>query len=274
MDSKKIIKAIQEVLPTDPDSWKILGFFNTKQEILSFGNDSKILGRLFEVIIQPYLKQAAQKLGYTLGESSSQTVYPDFWFITPKNRLIAIDIKSTYRKGKNGKIGFTLGGYGSFLRNNTKNIYRTYSDYDLHLIIGFVYTRTSNPTKGVSTVQAMSTIVPPYKNVQLFVQEKYKIGGQKKGSGNTNNIGTLTTTNINDFIEGNGYFAALGKDAFEDYWRHYPLYTDNAATKKSLYTNLEEYFSWLDRKGSHKKSTELKSIYDKWKLNPRSRKIH
>ncbi|USJ86152.1 type II restriction endonuclease [Lactiplantibacillus pentosus] len=70
------------------------------------------------------------------------------------------------------------------------------------------------------------------------------MAAKKRGSGNTNNIGTLTTTNINDFIEGNGYFAALGKDAFEDYWRHYPLYTDNAATKKSLYTNLEEYF-WV-----------------------------
>ena len=86
-----------------------------------------------------------------------------------------------------------------------------------------------------------NVIEPPFTNVEYFIQEKYKIGGDKPGSGNTENIGTIHSNNINDFKEGKGMFSTLGNAIFEDYWRGFPKYR---ATSKD-YTSLQEY---LDKK--------------------------
>ena len=143
LSPKKVIDTIYQELPTNADAWKVLGFLNQNNNIMAFGSDSKIIGRLFEVVITPYLKKVAKKLNCTLGESTRQTVYPDFWLKQTNGRLIAIDIKSTYRKitkkGEVSKFNFTLGAYSSFLRNGTKNIHDSYANYDFHIIIGFVY---------------------------------------------------------------------------------------------------------------------------------------
>lgn len=264
-----IINEIKSTLPTDQNSWDILGFLNYNHDILAFGSDSKIIGRLFEIIIVPTLKQVAENLGCTLYESEQQTVYPDFWLEKPNGRLVAIDIKSTYRKfnmsGSVKNFNFTLGAFSSFLRNGTKNIARPYSQFDSHIVVGFLYTRNENATTGLSTLEDSNSITPAYEDVEVFVQEKYKIAGFRKGSGNTNNIGTISADSIDAFSNGDSYFADLGNDVFEDYWSHYPLYTDTKETKANLYTNLEEYFKWLEKDPSQiQKSLELQKIYTNW----------
>lgn len=93
------IKTILEKLPQidDKDAWDLLGFVNKNKEVFPFGNDSKIIGRLFEVIVYPYLQAVAEELDYKLFESEKQTVYPDFYFLKPNGKRIALDIKTTYR---------------------------------------------------------------------------------------------------------------------------------------------------------------------------------
>lgn len=93
--TQDVIDAIKKSLPDDQALWSVLGFINPRKQILAFGDDSKIIGRLFEVVVEPYLQQVANELGFELGLSEQQTVYPDFWFIKPDHRLIAVDIKST-----------------------------------------------------------------------------------------------------------------------------------------------------------------------------------
>jgi len=51
------------------------------------------------------------------------------------------------------------------------------------------------------------------------VQEKYKIAGKTPGSGNTTNIGSISSNTIRDFKEGNSGFSS--KHEFDEYWRKY-----------------------------------------------------
>lgn len=277
IDIKLILKTIRDSIKLSGSDWELIGFISRGKKILAFGNDSKILGRLFEVAVKPFLKEAANQLGYEFGESQEQTVYPDFWFKTPNDKLIAIDIKSTYRKYNHHNeikpFNFTLGAYSSFLRNGTKNIYQSYSDYVAHIVIGFLYTRNPNATIKTTNIESINEIIAPYENVEFFVQEKYKIAGQKKGSGNTNNISTIKSSNIVDFQNGKSYFTILGNSIFENYWRNYPLYTDSKEKKASLYNDLPGYFNWLEQSKQSFcgiKVNQLKKLYSKWKSDPKN----
>ncbi|WP_332058404.1 type II restriction endonuclease, partial [Streptococcus canis] len=69
----KIIETITKYLPKDENEWELVGFVNKKKEIYTFGSDSKIIGRLFEVIAFEALNNSAIELGYTLHESDQQT---------------------------------------------------------------------------------------------------------------------------------------------------------------------------------------------------------
>lgn len=204
--------------------------------------------------------------GYILQPSDKQTVYPDFTLMKSKDdtEKIAIDIKTTYRSFlRNGSISrylFTLGSYASFMRNGTKNIMFPYDEYDKHYIIGFVYTRNPNASEGqISDINDLDKLPIPYKDVELFVQEKYRIAGEKRGSSNTENIGSYRTNNMDYLINGEGPFSVLGQEVFEDYWCGYPKYRDTNMN----YTSLNEYFEYQEKQG--REVDEMKQRYTYWK---------
>lgn len=246
------INTVLEKLPNieNKEAWELLGFVNKNGDVFPFGSDSKIIGRLFEVIVYPYLLQVADELGYELHESKQQTVYPDFYFLKPDGKRIALDVKTTYRQfNKKDEIkdfNFTAGSFTSFMRNGTKNIDGNYTDYEKHYILGFLYSRNSNATIESINLQTeeLSSITPAYKEVEYFIQEKYKVAGTSKGSGNTDNIGTFKSKLIKDFQDGNGPFSILGDDLFHIYWKNFPKYKDSKETKESLYNNLETFKEW------------------------------
>lgn len=72
---------------------------------------------------QPILEQIASKSGYILKTPESQTVYPDFVMMKSERskEKIAVDIKTIYIYTDQSTIKFTLGSFGSYMRNNTKN---------------------------------------------------------------------------------------------------------------------------------------------------------
>lgn len=221
-------------------NFNVTGLLLENHNILTLGSDSKLIGRIFELISFGILNDICKENNWRLEETESQTVYPDFTIIMEDGKKIAVDIKTTYRRyKKNGEIrkfGFTLGAFASFLRNNTKNIAYPYDQYVEHYVIGFVYDRIHGNRAG-QIAHIDDVIQPPYKNVEYFIQEKYKIAGDKPGSGNTENIGSILTNNIVDFKNGNGLFSKLGNDVFEDYWRGYPKYR----VKTKQYTTLQQY---------------------------------
>ena len=53
----------------------------------------------------------------------------------------------------------------------------------------------------------------------FFVQQKFKIAGRTPGSGNTTNIGSISSNNIEDFKSGQRGFTS--KSEFEQFWRKY-----------------------------------------------------
>lgn len=264
-----MIETILEFLPSEEKEWELVGFVNKDKQIYTFGNDSKIIGRLFEVIVTEALSKTADKLGYTLHEAAEQTVYPDFYFLKPNGKRIAIDVKTTYRKfdkkGNVKKFGFTGGSFTSYMRNGTKNIEGDYSDYEKHYILGVLYSREETPTIGKKELSDLQDIVPAYKNPEVFVQEKFRICGDKKGSGNTDNIGTIKSKKIDAFAFGAGPFAFMGAEVFDDYWTNHPKYKDSDVVKDSLYFDIPSYIQWLKHsKNQADLALDYQLKYDKY----------
>lgn len=222
------------------------GIIDSNDRIHTLGTDSKIIGRIFEMLAQPILEELANEHGLILRTPKSQTVYPDFIMMKDEKSTekIAIDIKTTYVETNHSKIKFTLGSYGSYMRNNTKNIEYKYTDYVKHYVIGFVYKRNDKAQESrVYDYVDRHRIEFPYYDVKYFIQEKYKIAGDKPGSGNTENIGSFQTARFSDFIEGVGPFSELGPDVFDLYWKYYPKY--RSAVKE--YTSLTEFLEWVTK---------------------------
>lgn len=220
------------------------GILDSNNQIHTLGTDSKIIGRIFEMFTQPVLEQIAEENGYMLKTPKSQTAYPDFIMMKSEQSTekIAIDVKTTYITSDQSRIKFTLGSYGSYMRNNRKNIEYRYTDYIKHYVIGFVYRRNDAAQESrLYPYEKRSEIAFPYHDVKFFIQEKYKIAGDKPGSGNTENIGSFPTTRISDLTDGNGPFNALGQDVFDIYWKYYPKFR----SQDRAYTSLEEFLNWL-----------------------------
>lgn len=259
------IKLLYNELEKDNINWEVKGIIDSNKRVFTLGSDSKLIGRIFELLTTIVLENIADKTGYKLVASVSQTVYPDFNLVNDKtNDKIAIDIKTTYRRrnrrGELANIGFTLGSFGSFLRNNTKNIQYPYSEYSKHYVIGFIYDRVECATEGnIVDINKLDKVIAPYSNVEFFVQEKYRIAGDKPGSGNTENIGSFKTNKSSLIKQGLGPFSFLGNEVFEHYWRNYPKYREN----EKNYTCLEEYFDWLDKNKSN--TDKIRANYNKWK---------
>jgi len=68
----------------------------------------------------------------------------------------------------------------------------------------------------------------------------------RPGSGNTKNIGSVT--NIADLVSGNGPFAHLGEEVYDDYWMYY-LTRDMAQALgvQRPYANLKSYAEYKQR---------------------------
>ena len=187
------------LLEEETFDFNILGFVSESGKIYKLKTDTKVLSALFEILSEEFVEKLAE--GYEVIQPDKQNYYPDFTIKTPKGN-IAIDVKTTYKQTKNS---FTLGSYTSFLRNNTKNIVFPYDTYTDHYVLGFIYERSPlEPT--------------PYKNVEVFFQEKWKIAGKRPGSGNTKNIGSIKST-IEFFKNPEPIFES--NQAFETYWREF-----------------------------------------------------
>ncbi|MDR9833585.1 type II restriction endonuclease [Staphylococcus coagulans] len=250
--------------------WDIKGLIDETGKVYSLGTDTKLIGRVFELVIAPSIKSFCDKNNFDYIIPKGQNIYPDFTIGYTQNnekRYIAIDIKTTYlQKNKKGiakKFNVTLGSFNSFMRNNTKNICFPYDQYTHHFVIGFIYERNPYAIEGqVAKYDSLGDIIPPYINSKYFIQEKYKISGDKPGSGNTENIGSFKSNNINDFIDGNGPFSVLGKDLFEIYWQNYPR---TRSTKH--YSSLPTFFDWLKNEQIYKKEEveQFEELYNSWK---------
>jgi hypothetical protein len=238
LDIKKII---EEELAEIGLDWDIKGILDSKNRVYVIPNDTKLISTVLELVTMPMILEIAKKYNFQVVQSDRQTVYPDITIIHDGKKY-ALDIKSTYRRSSN-KAGFTLGSYTGYLRNPTKNIMFPYYEYESHWIMGFIYTRSPKAESDIVDLSEIDSIVPPIKDIEIIVQEKYKIASSQPGSGNTANIGSIT--DIEKLKEGTGPFAELGEEAFEDYWRNYlqlKIARDRNLTQP--YKDIDSYLAW------------------------------
>lgn len=223
--------------------YKIQGVIADDRRIYPLGTDTKVLGSIFELVSRPLIYEIAKEHGLKVREPRAQNIYPDFTLLVDEHDVekIAVDVKTTYREG-NKKVSFTLGGYNSFIREKTKakNIEFPYDQYAEDWIVGFIYKRKAPEEipSHIYDLKDLSKIPIPFEDVQVFVQEKWRIAGQSAGSGNTTNIGSISGT-VEDFRAGRGSFSS--EEEFLDYWRNYER---TAAQRRQSYSTLEGYRAW------------------------------
>jgi len=236
----------EKKLEEHPLTYKIQGVIADDRRIYPLGTDTKVLGSIFELVTRPLVYEIAEEYGLQVREPRAQNIYPDFTLMVDEDdaKKIAVDVKTTYREG-NKKVIFTLGGYNSFIREKTKakNIEFPYDQYVEDWVVGFIYKRKAPEEipSHIYDLKDLSKIPIPFEEVQVFVQEKWRIAGQSAGSGNTTNIGSISGT-VEDFRAGRGSFSS--EDEFLDYWRNYEK---TAAQRNQTYSNLEGYKVWKEK---------------------------
>lgn len=222
---------------TNSWDWEVEGFVDKRGFIYPIDTDTKVISTVFERLSSPAIRSVAKKYSYVV-ETANQTTYPDFTLSKyDESKLIhrvAIDIKTTYASKS---MLFTLGGYNSFLRTETKNILYPYSTYNEHWILGFIYKQnTAFKEYDLESMPKTGDIGCPYKDVFIFLREKYEITGIRAGSGNTKNIGSIKLNSPYDFSSSMGPFCKFtnGKEACDFYWKNYEKYVIEIKSENEL----------------------------------------
>ncbi len=252
---KNFLVGLQAHISTEDGQWAIKGFIDVFKNIYTLSSDTKIISKILEIHLFPLLLKFAEDNGYKLVLAEHQNYYPDVSFIKTDDEAIkfAVDFKTSYRNPTKPHLcnGFTLGSHGKYFedRSSTKNIQFPYGSYTGHFCLGIIYSRADGSTIDETkqyTIGELYSIASVVKDFEFFVSEKWRIASDKRGSGNTENIGSIN--NIADIIEGKGMFSKLGESWFDDYWMNYNKITipdGKNATRKI--TSLEDFVKY--RKG-------------------------
>ncbi|MGN0746137.1 MAG: EcoRV family type II restriction endonuclease [Aristaeellaceae bacterium] len=234
------------------DEWTIRGFIDVFKNIYTISTDTKIVSKILELHLFPHFLCFAEKIGYEIELATYQNWYPDLTFINKANSDIkfAVDLKTTYRDEDYPGFcnGFTLGSHGEYFinRTSTKNIQYPYGQYSGHFCLGIIYSRTEIPKDAefrAYSIEDLGSIPAVIRNCIFFAEEKWRIAGDKGGSGNTANIGSIQY--IPDILNGNGVFVKAGEEYFDDYWANYGKMeiTDHAGKRKRL-SSFAEYLHY------------------------------
>lgn len=242
------VKSYKEYLETDSHDWIVKGFIDIDKNVYTITNDTKVVSKIIEILLIPKLCKFAHNHGLELELPSKQNFYPDLTFKDKEGHLFAVDFKSSYYDGDSVN-GLTLGSYWGYFRERetVKSMDHTYSSYSSHTVLGMLYKQSviDANEKDVYSVNELSAIHSVIENFIFFVQPKWKIANDIPGSGNTRNIGGIT--NIHKLIIGQGPFADLGEDVFDDYWQGYFNKVDarTAGIGTPHYHNLKTYKEYL-----------------------------
>jgi hypothetical protein len=237
-------------LATDTGDWAVKGFIDVYRNIYTISVDTKVISKIIELILFPVISRFAREHHYKMILSEHQNHYPDITFVSPDETKLALDLKSTYRTGEHTVNGFTLGAFTGYFRQrkSAKSITFPYQDYCGHFVLGVIYSRRTEiiDEKRAFKLDDLEDIVSVVKDFSFLLQEKWRIAGERPGSGNTKNIGSVK--DVNSLVSGAGPFSPHGQEVFDDYWTNY-LTADMARAIDSevRYRNLEEYWQWRSR---------------------------
>lgn len=244
------VKTYKSFLETDSHDWIVKGFIDIDKNVYTITNDTKVVSKIIEILLIPKLDKFARNHGLELELPSKQNFYPDLTFKDKEGHLFAVDFKSSYYDGDSVN-GLTLGSYWGYFRerDTVKSMDHTYNSYSSHTVLGMLYKQSviDANEKDVYSVDELSAIHSVIEKFIFFVQPKWKIANDIPGSGNTRNIGGIT--NIQKLLYGQGPFADLGEEVFDDYWKGYFNKVDarTAGIGTPRYNNLKTYKQYLQQ---------------------------
>jgi hypothetical protein len=224
----QLTNTLKKRVSSEDGQWTVKGFIDIFKNVYTISSDTKILSKILEIHLFPEILTFAQANKYKIVLAEHQNYYPDISFVKSDDESIkfAVDFKTTYRKPNNPQVcnGFTLGSHGKYFvdRTSRKNIQFPYKSYAGHFCLGIIYDRAEGATideTRVHRIDELKSITSVVRNFEFFVAEKWRIASDKRGSGNTANIGSIK--NIADIINGRGMFSRLGESWFDDYWMNY-----------------------------------------------------
>lgn len=249
---QKEVEDFNKIVATEKGDWIVKGFIDIFKNIYTITIDTKVVSKVLEILLIPAFEKFAQKNDLALELPPQQNFYPDLTFISKKTgEKFAVDIKSTYRESDTSiKNPMTLGTYTGYFRDrkSLNKCHYPYSDYSCHYVFGVIYSQIEvNPNqKTVFSIDDLEKIESVVKDFQFFVQPKFKIASDIPGSGNTKNIGSVKE--IEKLINGQGVFANLGEEIFDDYWM---FYLNNDMSRKTglprPYMNLKSYSEYKNK---------------------------
>ena len=251
------VKTYKSLLETNSGDWIVKGFVDINKNIYTITNDTKVVSKIIEIILIPRLEAFAKRNDLTMELPSAQNYYPDLTFKDADGNLYAVDFKSSYYGEDRRVNGLTLGSYWGYFRNRDmkKNTDYPYNDYKCHLVLGMLYKQsvTDKNEKNVYGIDELGAIKSVIEQFVFFVQPKWKIASDKTGSGNTRNIGGIV--DIDRLIKGEGPFAELGEEVFDDYWMNFFNASDarSAGIGTPHYHNLETYKAYLEKQNRIRK---------------------
>ena len=271
---QEFVSRMQNFVSTDHGEWTVKGFIDIYRNIYTINIDTKIISKILEIHLFSRILQLAEEQRYSIVLAEHQNWYPDLSFVNQSDPRIrfAVDLKTTYRDPRfPGHVnGFTLGSHGAYFRDRTssKNIQFPYGTYLGHFCLGIIYSRANtddiaeteiihvqelgdvtklDPELPVRMVKGLRSITSVIKDFQFFVCEKWQLASDRRGSGNTANIGSITA--IEDIVKGNGIFAKLGEDWFDEYWMNYGMLSVKRDNKVVPIRRLEDF---VDFKGGNR----------------------
>lgn len=258
MNKEDFLKALQKealsynsIIQTENGDWIVKGFIDIYKKIYTITLDTKVVSKVIEILLIPHFEEFAKKNNLELILPPQQNFYPDLSFKCKETgNKFAVDIKSTFKDDKDRIKSMTLGAFTGYFRNrkSKKNTTFPYDDYQCHLVFGVIYSQVESYSneKEIYSLEEIENIHSVIRDFQFFVQPKYKIASASPGSGNTKNIGAVN--NLDKLINGNGVFAELGEDVYDDYWAYY--LTNDMAKALEIerpYTNLQTYLEYKSK---------------------------
>ncbi len=199
---KELFEAVKDI------DWNFRGILDTDNRLHEIPKNLNFQA-LFERLVMEKLQVLTKKYKIKVIDPDSIRAYPDIILEDGilGDKVIAVDIKTGRRKGN--RTGFTLGSYAGYFRNPDKKCSGCvvpYNKFFEHWAICFIYDwNPDNDTLGMIS------------NIQIVVQEKWKLASKSTGTGTTTAIGSIK--NISDVISGKSIFK--NEREFSDYWKNF-----------------------------------------------------